>query len=133
MAEEYIYADATCLRVIGGDTIDVNIRKKHDLGFKMVVEGQTIQRLRLYGVNTPELRPRHGTEEERVAEKVAARKAKEHVIEMIEGKKIRIQTYKSDAFGRYLADVWFDLPDGGGEVHLNQDLLDRGLAEVYEK
>ncbi len=132
MAKEYAYVDCRVIRVIDGDTIDVDIRKKYDLGFKMVVEGQTIQRLRLHGVNTPELRPRHGTEEERVAEKVAARKAKEHVIEMIEGKKVRIQTYKSDAFGRYLADVWFDLPDGG-EVHLNQDLLDRGLAEVYEK
>lgn len=132
MATEYVYDDVNCTRVIDGDTIDVDIRKKYDLGFKMTVEGQTSQRLRLYGVDTPELRPRRGTEEERVAEKVAARKAKDHVVEMIEGKKVRIQTYKADNFGRYLADVWFELPEGG-EVHLNQDLLDRGLAEVYKK
>jgi len=132
MATEYVYDDVNCTRVIDGDTIDVDIRKKYDLGFKMTVEGQTSQRLRLYGVDTPELRPRRGTEEERVAEKVAARKAKDHVVEMIEGKKVRIRAYKADNFGRYLADVWFELPEGG-EVHLNQDLLDRGLAEVYKK
>ena len=131
MATDYIYDDCTCTRVIDGDTIDVDIRKEYDLGFKMVVEGRTSQRLRLYGIDTPELRPRHGTEEEREAEKVAAKKAKVHVQELVEGKIVRIQTYKSDAFGRYLADVWVETDVG--EIHLNQDLLDRGLAEVYKK
>lgn len=131
MATDYIYDDCTCMRVIDGHTIDVDIRKKYDLGFKMVVEGQTSQRLRLYGVDTPELRPRSGTEEERVAEKTAAKKAKAHVVDLVEGKTVRIQTYKADVFGRYLADVWVETDVG--EIHVNQDLLDRGLAEVYKK
>ena len=129
--EGYTFTDAFCTKIIDGDTLDVDIRKKFDIGFKVVIEGQTHQRLRLYGIDTPELRPRRGTDEEREAEKVAAKKARAHVIEMCLNKKVKVVTYKSDSFGRYLADVYVMTDDG--EIHLNQDLLDRGLAEVYKR
>jgi micrococcal nuclease len=111
-------------RVIDGDTIQVTV----DVGFRIKME----MRLRLLGIDTPDLRPRTGTDEEKEAEKKAAKRSKEHVSDCIFQKDVRIRTHKADSFGRYLADVWFDLPQGG-EVHLNQDLLDRGLAEVYKK
>lgn len=127
----YTYEDCYCTKVVDGDTIDVDIRKKYDIGFKVVIEGQTHQRLRLYGIDTPELRPRSGTEEERKAEKAEAKRARAHVIELCLHHKVKVVTYKSDSFGRYLADVYVETD--AGEIHLNQDLLDRGLAEVYKR
>ncbi len=119
----YCY-NAHVSRIIDGDTIQVVV----DAGFRIKME----MRLRLLDVDTPELRPRGGTDEEKEAEKKAAKRAKEYVSDCVLDKNIRIRTHKADSFGRYLADIWFDLPTGG-EVHLNQDLLDRGLAEPYKK
>ena len=143
MATEYVYEDCTVTKIVDGDTIDADIRKKYDMGFKVVIEGQTKQRLRLMGINTPELRPRkakegkefdgikyYDTQEQKEAITLEAKKARAHVIELCLNKKVKVVTYKSDSFGRYLADVY--IITDAGEIHLNQDLLDRGLAEVYK-
>lgn len=101
--------------VVDGDTIDVVI----DLGFRMT----TTQRLRLQGIDTPELRG--GTEES----KEKAREAKQFVIDKCLGDEVFIKTYKADSFGRYLAAVYI----GNQMDNLAVMLVQAGYAEIYKK
>ena len=107
----------TVTNVVDGDTIDVRI----DLGFRMTTE----QRLRLYGINTPELDSKEPEERER------AQQAKQFTTDMVLGKEVIVETYKSDSFGRYLACVFIPSPDG--DISLNNMLLEKGLAVKYVK
>lgn len=125
----YIYR-CDILRVIDGDTIDARI----DLGFHMT----TTQRLRLLGVNTPEL---HAKETE---VRAAAQAAADYTHRWIDAARpvpipepshpvqpwpFLIATSKSDAFGRWLATVGF--PDLDNT--LNAALLNAGHAVVYHR
>ena len=119
--ETYIF-NAICTHVVDGDTFDCTI----DLGFHLT----SLQRLRLHGVNTPELRSSNPEERE------AAQKAKDYVIEMVMGKNLKVQTYKDDAFGRYLAKVFIPLESTSysnvqAYVCLNDLLIEEGLAVPY--
>ena len=98
-------------RVVDGDTVDMLV----DLGFDVHVR----ERLRLYGVDTPETRTRD--EEERKA----GIKAKEYVEEMIGGREVEISTEEKGKFGRYLAIVYVD------GLNLNRELIGRGMAREY--
>ena len=107
----YVYK-AVCTNVVDGDTIDCVI----DVGFHLT----TTQRLRLIGIDTPE------------HDEPGYREATEFTASCILGREIYIETYKTDAFGRYLADVYF-YDEKGNERHLNQLLLEKGLAKVFTK
>lgn len=102
---------AKIIDVYDGDTVTAIV----DLGFLHSQE----MKLRLYGIDTPELRG---------AEKVEGKKVRDIVREMILDKEVVIQTYKDKQgkYGRYLADIV--LEDG---LNLNQWLIDNGHAEVY--
>ena len=125
---------ARVTRVVDGDTIDVVI----DRGF-----GDYLRtRVRLLGVDTPELRPRRKPLEERQREREAAIKAKDWVEEKIGGKEIILRTYKAGKYGRWLAVIWLPLPDNAidklGDViahragkSINDRLLEEGLARPY--
>lgn len=115
----YIYK-AYCVGVVDGDTIDVYI----DQGFHTYRR----ERLRLLGVNTPEMKG---------ATLQAGRNARQYTIDWlatggtgptympVAGKwPLIIFTEKADAFGRYLATVW-RTKDG---VCLNNDLISSGHA-----
>lgn len=107
----YFYK-AVYLENYDGDTIRFNI----DLGFGI---WQMNQAVRLYGVNTPELRS--PTLEE-------GRKAKRFVsVKLNEADQIIIKTHKDrkGKYGRWLAEVFVD------GVSLNEMLVRRGLAERY--
>jgi len=79
-----------------GDTIDLII----DLGFKMT----TCQRIRLLDVNTPELRG--SSKEEGLYWRNLTRQWLEDASEISnEEWFLLVKTEKSDAFGRYLADI----------------------------
>lgn len=82
----YIYK-AKCTNVVDGDTIDVKI----DLGF----DTYSKRRVRLLDVDTPE----RGQEN--------YKEATQFTTASVLGKEILIQTYKSDVFGRYLANVFY--------------------------
>ncbi len=104
---------ATITRVIDGDTVDAQI----DLGFTVSVS----VRLRLYGIDTPEL---HSQDD---AAKLAAVKAKALTTELLQGKTVKISTYKKpDKYGRYLADIF--LEDG---TFVNEKIMQEGLANPY--
>ena len=110
--EPYIFR-AHCIKVVDGDTIDVNI----DMGFGL----HSTHRLRLWGVNTPE---KHASDP---AVREKAYEATEFTASFVEDKDIMIQTYKSETFGRYLAKVF--VPQGNNEyVCLNDMLVIEGLA-----
>lgn len=100
---------ATCTNVVDGDTLDIDL----DLGFETFAK----RRVRLLNVDTPE----RGQEN--------YKEATDFTKACVEGKKIYVQTYKSDVFGRYLANVWYE----DGQRSLNDDLRDAELLKENSK
>ena len=105
------YAVIEVVRVVDGDTIDLRI----DLGFHLTAT----LRFRLLGVDTPE------RNEEGWAE--ASRFSKE----WLNGKKVRIRTFKSDSFGRWLGMIYEE--DVDYVSVLNEALIDSGHAVEYKR
>jgi len=101
---------AKIIDVYDGDTVTAVV----DLGFLHFQE----MKLRLYGIDTPELRG---------AEKVEGKKVRDIVREKILDKEVEIHSYKDKQgkYGRYLATI---IVDG---VDLNKWLVDNGHAEPY--
>lgn len=101
-------------RVIDGDTIEVMV----DMGFKRY----SIERLRLLGVDTPEMR---GDQRE------LGLLSKMFVEDkFLNNKNIVIQSEKGDAFGRWLADVYYT-DNNGQQIYLNNELIEKGFAVPY--
>jgi len=116
---DYTYK-AKLERVVDGDTIHVKI----DLGLGIFHH----EILRLAKINAAESNTKEG------------RKATAQLNKILEGVKFLIvKTNKTDIYGRYIADVFFDetgkettpqkVADSG--IYLNQMLLDLGLAERF--
>lgn len=102
----YTYS-ATVYEVTDGDTFWAMI----DLGFGFT----TKQKLRLRGIDAPELPTEEGQE------------AKAFMQERLKpGQKIIICSTRSDKYDRYLADVYYTAKDG--EHFLNNELLENRLA-----
>lgn len=115
--QAYVFK-AICTNVVDGDTIDCVI----DLGFGL----KATHRLRLYGINTPEKRSLVKEERRR------ALQAEAYTTNLVLGKEIMVQTYKSDVFGRYLAKVFVALNIDEREFScLNDLLVEERLAESY--
>jgi micrococcal nuclease len=108
----YVY-DAEITRVIDGDTFDFKI----DLGFSIHVK----ERLRLYGVNTPEIKGVERTEGLRV---------KKYVTDKILNKTFEILVYKKGKYGRYIADLMLTKKE-----RLSVHLYKKGMAKrvTYDK
>ena len=108
---------AEVLRVVDGDTVDVLI----DVGFSTFRK----ERVRLYGINTPETRTRD------LEEKTRGIAAKEYLQKRIDDyeKEIIIKTELDNKgkFGRILGILYS--PDQ--EKNLNEELLQEGHAEEY--
>lgn len=81
--------------------------------------------VRLRGVNAPEFHSADPTARD------AAEKAKAYVHDALSSAtEIRLQTYAEDHFGRWIGNIWYQ--DAGGTWHhLNQNLLDLGLARPF--
>tara|TARA_B100000927_G_scaffold287334_1_gene280070 strand:+ start:3052 stop:3399 length:348 start_codon:yes stop_codon:yes gene_type:complete len=110
---ELYYYNATVDRVVDGDTIDVTI----DLGFNVWIK----ERLRLYGLNTPETRTKD------LEEKEKGLKAKKYVENQVNSNsgQIQIQSLGRGKYGRVLAEIWV------GKNNINELLISNGHAEVY--
>lgn len=110
---ELYYYNAVVERVVDGDTIDVTI----DLGFNIWVK----ERLRLYGLNTPETRTKDLEEKER------GLKAKKYVENQVNsnGGNIQVLSLGKGKYGRVLAEIWV------GKNNINELLISNGHAEVY--
>ncbi len=104
---------ARVLRVVDGDTLDALI----DLDLEVRVEA----RIRLLGVDTPELRAKGEVERARAVA------AKVYVMDAVGGAVswVAICTAGRDSFGRVLADVWI------GDRSLSLELIERGLGRAW--
>ena len=103
-------------RIIDGDTIDCFI----DLGFNIKLK----ERVRLKGIDTPEVRTKD------LEEKKRGFAAKERVIELFQGVDefvVKTELDNKGKYGRILGTIM--LPDR--KISLNEMLLKEGHAEVY--
>jgi len=112
----YTYA-AVIDRVVDGDTLRVVI----GVGFRTFVR----EKLRLRGINTPEL----GTAEGDAAKKFVSKLLPKGSLIVLKSHKC-----KTDTYGRFVADVFYSASGQSAEeilqapVYLNQQLLDEGIA-----
>ncbi len=106
-ADRYMY-EADIFKVIDADTFTAVI----DLGFGF----NTVQKLRLRGLDAPEMESAEGKE---------AKEFLEHQLSFPRSQ-VLIRTSKSDKYDRYLADLFVD-----GE-YVNQKLVERGFATIVE-
>ena len=113
----YEYRVKKVLKIVDGDTIDVDI----DLGFNI----SYYQRVRLAGIDTPESRTTDKKEKELGLEvKDRLKKAIDAATNII------IKTEKPDSsekYGRILGWVFLD----DNKVSINQTLIDEGYAWAY--
>ena len=116
--EDYVRV-AKLVRIVDGDTLDLDV----DLGF------YTYQRVRvrLNGINTPEIYGVKKGSTEYTAGLVASDATKEWFDVHAPDGHVLVQTYKTGKFGRWLADV----RDLDTDNHLNEhlDALGYGIEE----
>ena len=100
------------LSVYDGDTVTINF----DLGFNVNI----IEKCRLIGIDTPELRTKNKYE------KTLGYKVRDYLRELILDKEVEVETHKEGKWGRYLVDIYID------GIHVNQHLIDLNYARVYD-
>lgn len=102
----YTY-EASIIEIIDGDTLKVAI----DLGFGINI----VQKLRLRGLDAPELVSKEGVE------------AKEFLKQLLASGPVLVRTSRSDKYDRYLADVFV------GAKYVNQELIEKDFAVLVEE
>ena len=102
-------------KVYDGDTITVDI----DLGFEVLLKNQ---KLRLYGINTPEVRGESTEEGLKVRDLVRGRIANKWIV-------VKTHRDKKGKYGRWLAEIY----EVGVEESLNAWLLNEGHAVEFMK
>lgn len=128
MDQDIYFYRAVITDVYDGDSVTADI----DLGFGTWLKGQ---KLRLYGIDTPEIRG-----EERV-EGLIAKSALEEKLGLLRAEgpyPIMVETYKDKRgkYGRWLAIIWTQIiddecPDGSYWVNVNVDMVSDGYAREY--
>jgi len=112
----YQYFVKNVLKVVDGDTVDVEI----DLGFDLTKK----ERVRLGGIDTPESRTRD------LEEKKLGLQAKDYLKSLImNADKLIVRTEKDGKFGRMIGYLYMN-PDA--TVSLNQMLIDEGFFWMYD-
>jgi micrococcal nuclease len=113
----YTYS-AKLIRVIDGDTIDLEI----DLGFDISIR----QRLKLYGVDTPDSRSVNSDTKQKGLE------AKQRLTELLPRQfKITTILNKRGKYGRVLGTIFLTEKDSGNEVNVNELMVTEGHAIKY--
>jgi len=119
--------NAELIRVIDGDTIDVEI----DFGFSL----KQTMRLRLADIDAEELRSPNPEQ------RILALAAKRYLQEMLEDRPLIVQTIKTksgkerETFGRYVARVYFEEWVEQGvvsRIYVNNELVSNGFAKQWE-
>lgn len=110
---------AEVLSVYDGDTVTVMI----DQGMKHFAR----VKVRLIGINTPELRTKD------LEEKARGYAAKDFLKELIEGKTVIINTVNKGKFGRWLGVIWL-YEEGMEELgeSINDLMIKNGHAVAYD-
>jgi len=111
----YTYRVIKIDRVIDGDTVDAIL----DLGFDITIK----QRLRIIGIDTPELRSRD------IEERLKARAAKDFAEQwFMANDALVVTTFKGDKYGRILGDF----QTKHGSESFAEAILSSGHASVYD-
>ena len=111
----YEYAIKEVVRVVDGDTVDLNI----DLGFSLFKK----ERVRLAGIDTPESRTRD------LEEKAFGLEAKEFLERRLSDgvdSGLRVKTEKDGKYGRMLGWIYC------GQMNINNEMVQRGYAWEYD-
>jgi micrococcal nuclease len=114
----YTY-QCTVIKIIDGDTIDVDI----DLGFNVKLYKQ---RVRLYGIDTPESRTRDLEVKKRGLLSKEFLKTQAPI-----GSKITLKSLERGKFGRILGTIWKDMPDLINTDSLNDVMIKNHYAVPY--
>jgi len=112
---------ATLRRIVDGDTVDVDI----DCGFDIVLSNQ---RIRLYGIDTPESRTRDL--EEKKCGKLAAKYIEDH-IPVGSTFTLRTRLDGKGKYGRILGELICYVPEFDREMSLNTAMIQKHLAVEY--
>ena len=114
---KYVY-DFELDKVYDGDTIYGWIHS--DAGFN--VEIKHYKKLRLFGIQAPEIKTKN------LVEKAAGLVSKDWLVKRLAGQTITIHSKKDKTgkYGRVLAEIYV------GDDHIQTEMLDKGLAKVYE-
>ena len=106
------------IKVIDGDTIDIDI----DLGFGVWLKNQ---RIRMYGIDTPESRTRD------LEEKKYGLAAKAYLTEMLDDSHLILKTHKDERgkFGRILGEVW--RTTNFADQSINDYMIEKHHAVAY--
>jgi endonuclease YncB( thermonuclease family) len=84
-------------------------------------------RFRLYGIDTPEMKPLLSIEEkEREREKQLANKAKKALSDLILNKIVRIEFTKEEKYGRLMGTIFL------GKINVNYKMIDDKFAVSYD-
>lgn len=106
---------AAVQKIVDGDTANLVI----DLGFTIFWKSNC----RLAGINAPELNAKDP------ALRARALEAKQYLIDKLpSGMEIRVCSRELDKYGRPVVDIYYG---DGFANHINQELLDKGLADKY--
>lgn len=106
---------AAVQKIVDGDTANLVI----DLGFTIFWQSNC----RLAGINAPELNAKDP------ALRARALEAKQYLIDKLSsGMEIRVCSRALDKYGRPVVDIYYG---DGFANHINQELLDKGLADKY--
>ncbi len=109
--------------ITGGKVIKVYDADTITIAAKLPYKESPIYRLsvRLNGIDTPEIKGKDITEEEKDAAKVA----RDFVSNLTLNKYITLKNIESEKYGRVLADVYI------GDIHLNDLLIKERYAVAY--
>lgn len=111
--EPFVYRLKAVAKVVDGDTVDLDL----DLGFSLTLR----QRIRLYGIDAPEIHTRDA------AEKAKGQESQAYVSQWFQQPgQVLVRTTKEEKYGRMLADCYRE-----GAPSLCSELLARGLAKAY--
>lgn len=111
----FVYNVKEVSRIIDGDTVDLIL----DLGFNIL----TKKRIRLWGINTPEIRTRDAQEKIRG---YAAKQRLEELIELDVDRDLILHSKGLGKYGRVLGEIY------NGDQNVNQLLITEGHAERYD-
>jgi micrococcal nuclease len=106
--------------IYDGDTITAIV----ELGYDVLGRAK----FRFLGINTAEMKSVKSSQRYKLAQQ-----AKTYVEEILKNHKVRVEStkFKEDSFGRYLGTMFYE--KDGEWVNLNQELIEKGLAEIYYK
>jgi endonuclease YncB( thermonuclease family) len=110
--------------VKGGRVIKVYDADTITIASRLPYEESPMYRLsvRLNGIDTPEMKGKGVSDEEKEASKVA----RDFVANLVLNKFVRLENITSEKYGRILADVYV------GDIHLNELLLKQRYAVKYD-